>query len=225
MKKITLKKHHAFTMIELVFVIVVVGILSAILVPRMQSSRLFEAADQITSHIRYTQHLAMMDDKFDPRDIAAGGDNRWFRSRWQILFAQDGNANNNWVYTIFSDDGAYNGTPDLNEIATNPQDTSKRLTGMRTGAFTNVFTKTLNLSREYDINGIVFDANCNAGGATRIAFDYLGRPMGGNIAVDNTPYPANRLITTLCTITLTNSANEQVRITIQPETGFVGVIY
>ncbi|MDR3346446.1 MAG: type II secretion system GspH family protein [Campylobacteraceae bacterium] len=234
MKKIIFKKHHAFTIVELVFVIIVVGILSAILIPRMQSSRLYEAADQVTSHIRYTQHLAMMDDKFDP----TGGDANWFKKRWQIFFEQ--NDNKHWVYTIFSDDrilGIYNGIPDYNaadaidELATNPQDTSKRLTGGREDIPANIVTKALNLSREYDINGIAFNAACNADGATRITFDYLGRPMVRNVNGYASPYPDDRLLASQnpdpCTITLTNGANENINITIQSETGFVNssVIY
>ena len=58
----------AFTMLELVFVLVVIGILAAVMIPNMQSTALREAAIQVVSHIRYTQHLAMIDDKFDTTD-------------------------------------------------------------------------------------------------------------------------------------------------------------
>ena len=58
----------AFTMLELVFVIVIVGILSYFVSSSFQRNPLREAADQVVSHIRYTQHLAMIDDKFDPND-------------------------------------------------------------------------------------------------------------------------------------------------------------
>ncbi|WP_300367295.1 prepilin-type N-terminal cleavage/methylation domain-containing protein, partial [Hydrogenimonas sp.] len=54
-----MKIKNAFTMLELIIVIVVVGILSAIMIPRFSDDKLREAADQIMSHIRYTQHLAM----------------------------------------------------------------------------------------------------------------------------------------------------------------------
>ena len=48
---------HAFTMIELVFVIVIAGILSAMIASSFDGNNLRQAADQIVSHIRYTQHL------------------------------------------------------------------------------------------------------------------------------------------------------------------------
>lgn len=92
----------AFSMLELVFVLVVIGILAAIMLPQMQSNHARESAIQLVSHIRYAQHLAMVDDKFDATDAT------WFRDRWQITF--NGNQ-----YSIVND----NNTP-----ATDPQDRS-----------------------------------------------------------------------------------------------------
>jgi len=81
---------NAFTMLELIFVIVVVGILAAVIIPNTKSSPEREAAIQLVSHIRYTQHLAMVDDKFDASDAS------WYKNRWQIVF--NGNQ-----YSIVSD--------------------------------------------------------------------------------------------------------------------------
>ncbi len=80
----------AFTMIELVFVIVVIGILAAVIIPNTRTNPLYEAATQLVSHIRYAQHLGMVDDKFD------SGNANWHRNRWQIRF--NGNQ-----YTIASE--------------------------------------------------------------------------------------------------------------------------
>ena len=55
-------------MIELVFVIVVIGIITAVMLPRIDRDNVYEAAQQLISHIKYTQHLAMMDNKFDDTD-------------------------------------------------------------------------------------------------------------------------------------------------------------
>ena len=54
----------AFTMLELVFVIVVIGILAAAIIPSTRTNPAQEAAIQLLSDIRYTQHLAMIDDKY-----------------------------------------------------------------------------------------------------------------------------------------------------------------
>ena len=68
----------AFTMLELVLVIVIVGILSFALVNGWERNTLREAADQLVNHIRYTQHLAMQEDKFDP--AATTANQPWFAS-------------------------------------------------------------------------------------------------------------------------------------------------
>jgi type II secretory pathway pseudopilin PulG len=227
MKRLDFK--HAFTMVELIFIIIIIGILAAILIPSSQSNRLREAADQVVSHIRYTQHLAMMDDKFDPGNAA------WFRSRWQILFEQ--NADNEWTYTIFSDRnnaGAINGNPEEVEIAVNPQDRSRRLTGSSVSGGINddnpIVTRDLNLGRTYGIKGVtgmVF-RNCeNDDDVFRIVFDYLGRPMVNNPMGYAAPYEAGNLITSqepdFCTITIRNESGDFLDITIQPETGFAQI--
>jgi Tfp pilus assembly protein PilE len=200
--------RYAFTIAELVFIIIVIGILAAVLIPSSQSNRLREAADQVVSHIRYTQHLAMMDDKFDP------GDNDWYKKRWQIFFESD--ADDNWGYTIYSDNNT-NGIAEEVEIARNPQNPSSRLTG----------GSDINLGKKYgikDADGIVF-TGCG-GGDRRIVFDYLGRPMRNNPSTYNAPYDMTnaRLITSLCTITIKNNAGQTANITIQQETGFAQVI-
>lgn len=209
MKNATFREKPAFTMLELVFIIVIVGILAAVLIPRMGQSRLREAADQIVSHIRYTQHLAMIDDKYDTANAT------WFRGRWQMAFSQ---VNGEWTYSIFSDSDA-NGNVALTEAATNPLKTDKRLTGDST--LGNNFTSELNIQKKYGINTVIFNANCGA--QTVISFDYIGRPMGGNPSNLVSAYPAGSLITQVCTITLTNNAGETLDITIQPESGYARV--
>ena len=84
----------AFTLLELVFVIVLIGILAATIIPNTKTNPAAEAAIQLQSHIRYAQHLAMMDDKF-------GSSTSWYKNLWQIAFT--GNtysiiANNNTLY-------------------------------------------------------------------------------------------------------------------------------
>ncbi len=68
-------------MIELVIVIVVLGILAALAMPRLDRDIRQEAADNILSAIRYTQHLALVDDKTDPFDA------NWQRELWNISFS------------------------------------------------------------------------------------------------------------------------------------------
>jgi len=212
---------NAFTMIELVFVIVIVGILSVMIVPNFQGNNLRQAADQVVSHIRYVQHLAMMDDKFDSTD------SHWYRHRWQIVFNSDGHTYNKHAYTIFHDDNE-NGNPNLttNEVAINPMNDSQYLTG----GYSNIIysdgigaTKSMNLGMEYGITDVVLSSTCKFAGSSRISFDRLGRPLKGSPKSFSAIYQTNRLITNKCNITLTDGIDNIV-IQIEPETGYVHIL-
>ncbi len=96
----------AFSMLELVFVIVVIGIIAAAIVPSTTTNNVSKAAVKLASDIRYAQHLAMIDDKFDSNDAD------WYKNRWQIRFS--GN-----TYAIVSDDG--------NRFAVDPMDRNKTM--------------------------------------------------------------------------------------------------
>jgi prepilin-type N-terminal cleavage/methylation domain-containing protein len=142
----------AFTLVELILVVVIVGIISAVMVPRLNRSTLDEAAHQIVTHIRYTQHLALMDDKYDPNDAT------WYKTRWQLFFSQG--SNHKWAYTVFSDfKGTHTGNPDATEIAKNPIDTKKYLTGGLSSSGLIHYddqraTKELNLADKYGVTNV-----------------------------------------------------------------------
>ncbi|MCK9455015.1 MAG: type II secretion system GspH family protein [Sulfurimonas sp.] len=217
-------------MLELVFVIVVVGILAAVMIPRIGSSSLREAAEQVVSHIRYTQHLAMVDDKFDTNRVDSAGNQKWFKERWQIFFSNGENTFNQWSYTIFSDRlGNSTGNPDPEEVAVNPLNNTKRLTGGANGAALihsgdDEATHEMNLGDNYGIIGVAFSGSCSLAGSQRIAFDNLGRPLRGAFHNYTSAYhAADRLITAQCRITLSDN-NENIVIAIEPESGYAHIL-
>ena len=198
-----LSAHRAFTMLELVFVIVVVGILSFIAASSFQRNTVQEATDQLLSHIRYTQHLAMMDDKFN------AGIANWYRNQWHLDIVVD---NTLWVYSVLSanNTGTY---------AKDPQKPSAFLSGLSTVAEANR-AKNLQLQAKYGITTITF-TNCptayNATGSS-LYFDSLGRPYGNK---STATAPHTNLLTTTCSIVLSNgNAAENMTIEISPETGY-----
>jgi len=212
-------KKYAFTMLELVIVIVVAGILAATMIPRFDRDNLQEAADQVISDIRYTQHLAMIDDKFNAND------NEWFKKRWQIQFSNSPASDDQWAYTIFSEShGTIDGNPQFNDIAKNTNDPNKYLTGGIDAIpyNDNNSTKKLNIGNAYGIKNVIF-TNCD-NTAKAIAFDYMGRPMDGNISNSSQPYQKANLLTSQCQIALckkNNSCEDNVTIVIEPQTGYV----
>lgn len=72
-----------FTMLELVFIIVVIGILAAVMIPRMNRDNVAEATIDLQSKINYTKHLALIDDQYDRNNAT------WFRNRWRVDFGGD----------------------------------------------------------------------------------------------------------------------------------------
>lgn len=240
--------QKAFTMVELVFIAIVIGILSALALPHFNDSQLFETANQIASHIRYTQHLAMQDDKFVPNATLSQYTNTiqqnkeaqfWYKGRWQISFFT---VKGKLTYTIFSDspsmstsalsknryDGSPNQSATYHEVARNPKNTNRFLIGLKHASFTaglNHITDKLNLSKQ-GIKKVVFAGGCAT--AKRIAFDYMGRPISGDLSTSTAPYQANRLIQQTCTISLckanpcppNNDYQDRIDIAIEPETGY-----
>jgi len=217
---------RAFTLLELVFIIVIIGILAAVILPRTKRSPTREAAIQLVSHIRYTQHLALVDDKYlydvtIPVDPSSDEHDRWWKARWQLKFEKSANSNNKWSYTIFSDhfgSSVYSGNPNSQtEIATNPQNQQKKLTGGTSAIPYNHVkaTTSMNIGTKYGISNVVFSNSCHQS----IIFDYIGRPMTGTLASFSSPYPINRLLVNDCNITLVGQ-DENVSVIITPQTGY-----
>jgi len=223
----------AFTLLELIFVIVVIGIVAAVFIPRIKTSDLEEAAIQLVSHIRYTQHLALSDDVYNAKD------EHYYRRRWQIKFSKVQGSEYKWAYAIFHDRNA-DGNPNASETAINPADRTKKLTGGYSGTIEyeeKEATRKLNLGYAYGVKDIDFE-NCNINnndGKKRIFFDYLGRPFTNSPKLLTTPFEKNDqsyLLDNTCKIILCKVddcvdalENEKVTITIQRETGYTEIIW
>jgi len=211
---------RAFSLMELVLVIVVVGIISAVMVPRINDVQIDKAAQQVLTHIRYTQHLAMMDNRFDPQDP------NWFKKRWQIRFQYKGSFPRKYFYTIYRDDDLTGGYSQR-EIAKNPLNPSQLLTGKKTisTVTTAKYTKKLDLYQTYNIKSVSM-TGCiyrGVGQSVRLSFDYLGRPIVKNVNALARAYAAKtqrRLATKTCYLKLTDKSDRTATIAIEPETGY-----
>jgi len=216
-------KKYAFTMLELVFVIVVVGILAATMAPRFSRDSLQEASDKLISHLRYTKHLAMVDEKFDVNNAL------WYKERWQLRFSQTVSGVNVWAYTIFSDTSNHDGNPNIaDKIAINPTKPNMFLSGGFSATIPLNDTrrdKTMALGETYGIEDVQFNGGCSS--AKRIAFDYLGRPISGDLSSSTKAYQSDRLLKTQCRIVLckNNPCNDKnVTIAIEPQSGYIHIL-
>jgi type II secretory pathway pseudopilin PulG len=204
-------KRFAFTMLELVFVIIVIGILAVLAMPSFNRHPLQEAAEQVAGHIRYTQHLAMVDDKYDPTDSL------WFYKRWQIRFPY---ALGTYYYEVFRDEDKL-GNSDAIEEAIDPL-TSERLGNGDDAVGTIADNSSVNLTKKFGIIQVSGTCNTLSGASYRpISFDSLGRPYEGVYSgVYSNAVPAGG-----CTIILKHQTDGNATITVHPITGYVSVTY
>lgn len=100
----------AFTLLELIFVVVIAGILAFVLIPKSSDTKLLESANQLISHIRYAQQLALNNDQFDPND------ENWYKKMWRIEF------DNNGTYKVWRGNEAKS-----NKIAPDPANPGQKL--------------------------------------------------------------------------------------------------
>ncbi|HEX5330868.1 prepilin-type N-terminal cleavage/methylation domain-containing protein [Sulfuricurvum sp.] len=208
-------KRFAFTLLELVFVIIVMGILAVLAMPNFTTQPLQQAAEQIAGHIRYTQHLAMVSDDFNESDAT------WWLRRWQIRFYASGTPLN-YYYTIFYDKdknrNVNHAVGDV-EVAIDPL-TNKKLHESDDNGI-------MDLTGTHGISKVVSSCSTNDGSLLSsnlgvFAFDKLGRPYNG---ISNAASQSQYLLTQNCTIKLEHTSDGNATITVFPETGYVDINY
>ena len=210
------KLRPAFTMIELLFVIIVIGILASMAIPRIDRDLRQEAGDNILSAIRYTQSLALNDDKTNPFDT------NWQQKFWMIRFTGGENA----FYTVSSDTNK-NGAVNKIECAIDPingkymYNSSGAFSSIANDESANVF-----LGHKYGIDSVTAGGSCSA---QHIAFDQLGRTHSGLITTASGTPAGNDYATYLnsdCTMTFgfIDDSIDDLVITISKETGYASIV-
>ena len=205
-------KKSAFTMIELVFVIVVLGILAALAMPRFDRDLKQEAADNILSAIRYTQHLALVDDrhKFD--------DAKWHRRFWKIMFAQC--SDGTYFYRIGNDDDMDStSTFEQSEAAIDPANGKFMYVANNGDCSASNVSPNIVIGKRYGVT-----VNNGTGGCTgkHIGFDHLGRPHTGFSGSTKPDYSS--YMNSECILNFTMSDSTILHISIQPETGYAQIV-
>jgi len=213
-----MKRNKAFTMLELVMVIVVLGIMAALSIPRLERDLKQEAADNILSAIRYTQHLALADDK------QMFNNAKWQQRFWHIYF---GTCEGKQFYAIGSDDNmesSSNARVDFTESAIDPAN-GKHIWAQDGASCSGThdiheISPNIFIEKKYGVNSIAPSGGC---GNKYIGFDHLGRPHASAFPQSTTPDDAGYMTST-CTFTVTMSDDDTFQIDIEPETGYAYVV-
>ena len=215
MKKFTTTpSSSAFTMLELVFVIVALGIIAAVAIPRIDRDLTQEAADTVLSNIRYTQHLALVDYRHDFTDP------KWQRAFWQIRF--ESCADSSGLFLSIGSDKGYGGDIDKSEAATDPAN-GLPMFWKNTDACTHggdaTVSENIFLTKKFGVKSVTGTGGC--AGISHIGFDHMGRPHTG---FKNSSAPNySTYMRQACTFTFTMSSGETFAVTIQPESGYVTI--
>lgn len=173
----------AFSLLELVLVILILGIILSVARFDFSKDRLLEGARQILNDIIYVRTLAIMQENFRIEDLALAK-KEWYKSRWQLYFIKSSSATQNeQTYTIFLDkngDGNANiGKSAVNldrEIAVDLINPRKLMNSGQSGVISKDderANKRFNIEKNFGIIKVEFKGSCS--GATRIVFDEFGR--------------------------------------------------
>ena len=229
----------SFTLIELVIVIVVIGVLYSSITFSLKSTSLYQAANQLASHINYTRHLALKDSKMQyyPINSTSTEMNKskyWFKQWWQIRISR--NTNNEYWYEIFSDSAGdsassvfdRNGGP-VSEYALDPQ-TGLYMAGNNNSS--NSLYNKLNLTHTFGIGRVLVFVDDSLATITptnsfKLIFDNYGNCYirEGEIGDGNdiNPYNIEERIPLLQTATITlcqdDDCEKNVSICVSPKIG------
>jgi len=211
MKKIHIK--NGFTMIELVMVVVVLGIIAALAIPRMQRDLKQEAADTILSDIRYAQHMAINDYRENPEK------DKWQRSFWQVKIERC--ADDTGLFIMVGADKDYQGDINKVEAATDPSNgkpmfwaNSDCSDGGDGTVSENIF-----LTKKFGVKDIDVSGGCSG---QHIGFDHLGRPHVSFSGSDNPDYSS--YMANACDMTFALKTDTNFTIRILPETGYAYIV-
>jgi prepilin-type N-terminal cleavage/methylation domain-containing protein len=177
--------NSAFTLLELVMVVVVIGIISVLAIPRLDRDLREEAQTNVLNAIRYTQHLSLMDNKH------MLGEKNWHRRFWQIAFGQC--TTGNWFYKIGSDDDmGGNGEFSKDEAAIDGATALPYFWSAGTPCSSGgngAASEDIFITKKYGIGAVNFSGGCSNG--QYIGFDNLGRPhvnFGSSSNPDHSSY-------------------------------------
>lgn len=227
----------AFTLIEVIFIIVVVGILSTIAISRFNSKDLLRGAEMVARDIEYVKHLAVIDDnkilnntKSEKKLISNNGTSVNQYNFWAITFIGIGGDPKMSIFKYTDPDINY-GTVDTAVVDYLDKEKFLTLT-VRNGKDDDIVDGSVVktsprvwLKKTYSINKID-TSDCNAE-------DYTGRHSVNTLFFneEGIPYIANssggtfwyfQKLKEICTLKI-KAGSDTKCIDIYPETGYVKV--
>ena len=199
----------SFSLIELIFIITIISIISMQFFPKNIKSNLNLAAEKIIIHLKNTRYQAMIDNKFNHLDEL------WFRERWTLKFQNCSSKVGGLYYAVYSDKN-HGGQINKSETVKDPL-TQKWLYSNNDCDASSDESKDILLTKEYAVTKV--EMSCNATSTIgQISFGYDGKVY---TKLGNKPEDTyNNVLKEKCYITLYDKSNENVTIVVEPNTGY-----
>lgn len=211
-------KKSAFTIIELVFVIIILGILASVAMGRMERDLKQEAAETILFHIRLAQQMALSDNKHRPTH-----DDKWQTAYWRFEYEKC-DLTDRYIYRVGSDSDLSGGINKF-EAAIDPTDGKYIWADGACDQFDDLDadeSEDVYLYGRFGVTTVTHSTALGSCTTQNIGFDYLGRPHSGLGTYKNNGSEFQRLMTKDCNLTfnMTDGAvSDSFSIIIEAETG------
>ncbi len=212
-------KKSGFTLIEVVFVIIILAILASVAMDSTTRDLKQEASETILSHIRLAQQLALNDNKHSSNPL-------WQRAYWQFAIRRCGDK---IAYRVGSDTNLGGGVNGISksESAINPID-GKYIFSKDCSNLAVDETPSVLLTKRFGIknSGVITSGGCDR---KQILFDYLGRPHYKNTTYNSPDF--SNIMQQDCNMTFiletdqdSDGIDDNFTITIEAETGHAYII-
>jgi len=196
----------AFSLLELIFVIVLIAIISSTIISKTEISKLQLATDKIVLYLNYTRYIAFVDSKFDIDDV------EWERKRWTLKFQNCSDTNNGMYYIVYSDMSGGTAAFKKDECMKDPLSLKYLYSGYDCEPSSNE-SKNILLTKEFGVHKV--EVSCNITSTIgQISFGADGKiysQLGTNI----------KEIDEQCLLKLYDINDDYTTIAIEPKTGYI----
>ena len=201
--------NRAFTLLEIIIVILLITLLYSLFVPKNQINKLNEITNRLSLYITYTRFKALIEDKFDEDDSL------WHKKRWTIKFFRCRDENDGIYFSIYSDKNK-SGHPGSEDSLKDPL-TKKYIYSSNYCKENNLNSKYVLLTKAFDISSVELSCN-DTTSLGQLSFGVDGKVYS---KLSNFEYESDYYeIKEPCSLKLVSKNNKYKEIIIYPYTGF-----
>ncbi len=197
-----------FLILELVFVIVILGILYTVFTPKLPNYKLDEVTNRVLIYLNYVRYKALVDDKFEMFEPES---NNWYKGRWTLKFMRCREDKGGGIYfTIYSES---NDTGQINQKESLKDPLTNKYIYTSNSCEKNPANSPFALLKNYDIEDV--QISCN----TTTSIGQISFGVDGKVYTQLSS--ENLELKKPCTIKFISKTKEFKDIIIYPKTGYI----